>query len=237
MAWRGPEGGEPVDEVVVLATALHDLGWQQLDEVPRWNPASGRPYDFREFPPDQRYRSVGEGIDRVEDLHPYAAVLVSLHYATLGSPSRPLEFDEEEEIRRMELLEKLGDDAPGPRRIRADLDLLRLFDNLSLFICLKPPGASPDAQPDWLTPEILGIPGAAGSRDRESSPRIHLEWRDEETVALDPFPFGSAPLLLDLPFRDLPDSRFPGQESLDHAWKRAEEESARIRVVQSSLVE
>lgn len=252
-AWKGSLGSSEWDRVVILATSLHDLGWRELDERPRWNPETGRPHDFLDFPAEEKYQAASEGIDRIEELHPYAAVLVSLHYASFGSPGRPSDFEEDEEDRRVELLDSLEDDAPGPRQIQADLQALRLFDNLSLFLCLTPPGADPSSAPSWLTPDLLRLPswaasavsaeddapGTSGlgsgtgtgeaSRDREGV-ALHLEWRDEESVILDPYPFEEEGLELEIPFRELPQERFPDAESLERAWEDAEDESWTLRL-------
>lgn len=231
-AWNGPVGSGARDDVVVLATALHDLCWRGLDEPPRWNPETRRPHDFLDFPPEEKYEAAVDGIDRVEELHPYAAVLVSLHYSTFGSPGRPTEFEEEEEDRRVELLASLGDEAPGPRSIQDDLSALRLFDNLSLLLCLTPPGADADARPPWLAPDLLRLPEWAGRTraDEIRADEIRMEWVDGETVSLDPWPFEEEPLSLEVPYRDLPTDGFADPDTLSTAWSGAAEEIWTLRI-------
>ncbi|MDX1566470.1 MAG: DUF3891 family protein [Longimicrobiales bacterium] len=243
-AWKGSLGSGSWDRVVVLATSLHDLGWRELDQTPRWNPETGRPHDFLDFPAEDKYEAASEGIDRIEELHPYAAVLVSLHYTTFGSPGRPSEFEEHEEDRRVELLDSLGDEAPGPRQIQADLQALRLFDNLSLFLCLTPPGADAASRPSWLTPDLLRLPpwaagevpssgdgaaSAGGSRDGRGA-TLHLAWRDDESVTLDPYPFDGARLEVEIPYRELPREGFPDAEALERAWGEAGESVWTVRI-------
>jgi len=220
-AWKDPPGSGEWGRVVVLATSLHDLGWRELDAPPRWNPETGRPYDFLDFPSEAKYEGAADGIDRIEELHPYAAVLVSLHYASFAPAGRPSEFEEAEEERRVELLDSLGDEAPGPRQIRADLQALQLMDNLSLFLCLTPPGADPDPRLSWLTPDLLRIPeGEEGGAERI----ISLDWRDGSVAVLDPYPFEEEELELEIPFRDLDREQFPDAESLERAWREAAED-------------
>lgn len=247
-AWDGSLGSGAWDRVVVLATALHDLGWRELDAEPRWNPETRRPYDFLDFPSDAKFGAAADGIDRVEELHPYAAVLVSLHYSTFGSPGRPTGFEEEEEDRRMELLASLEDEAPGPRDIQADLSALRLFDNLSLFLCLTPPGAREGSAPSWLTAELLRWPSWVGNppegkggpgkgspvghrtgKDGEEG-RIRLSWADAETAILDPWLFEGDTLSLEIPYRDLPRDRFPDSGALDAAWRASTEKVWKLRI-------
>lgn len=257
-AWREPEGGDELRPELVLASALHDLAWRELDEEPRWNPETREPHDFLDFPPEDKYRAASEAIDRIEDLHPYAAVLVSLHYSTFGSPGRPPDFEESEEERRLELLDDLDDDAPGSDRIRRDLDFLRLFDNLSLFLCLATPGARAGSLPPWLSQDLFRVPG------REH--RLELRWDDETHVTVEPFCFGGEELRadaglgdsagpgdgaglgggggledrgaaggrddleLELPYRDLPGGPFESSDALADAWSEADERTMRLRL-------
>lgn len=221
-AWTGMDGSEGLDEEVILATALHDLAWRELDVRPRWNPETGLPHDFLDFPSWEKYEAAVEGIDRVADLHPYAGVLVSLHYTSIGSPGRPVEFEEAEEERRLELLADLEDEAPGPAGIRRDLDHLRLFDNLSLFLCLTPPGAGTGSRPPWLTPDLLEAPA--------SGVGLALAWESEVRAVLEPFPFEAGAVDLELPFRDLPPGPFESGEALRGAWEDAEEAVLELRL-------
>lgn len=213
-AWVGPAGGGGVSEVVVLATALHDLAWRELDRTPTRDPESGLPVSFVDFPARPKYEAASAALDRLEEMHPYAAVLVSLHYTSFGSPGRPSAFEESEEERRLELLDELGDEAPGPRAIRRDLDHLRFFDNLSLFLCLTPPEGSDRFRPAWLRPDLLSAPGGG--------PRLALTWGDGGTAAVDPFPFGSSPLEVPVECRELPAEGFDSDEALREAWEEAD---------------
>lgn len=224
-AWVGLGGEEAVSEVVVLATALHDLAWRRLDREPSLDPESGLPVSFVDFPARPKYEAAGAALDRLEEMHPYAAVLVSLHYTSFGSPGRPSAFEESEEERRLELLDGLGDEAPGPRTIRRDLDHLRLFDNLSLFLCLTPPGASGRYRPDWLRPDLLATP--------EAGPGLSLTWVGGEAAALEPFPFGSSPLEVPVECRDLPPGPYASDEALREAWEEAEPRPWKVTIVSS----
>ncbi len=220
-AWRGADG-EALSEELVLASALHDLGWRELDAVPRLNPGTGEPYDFLDFPPEEKYEAASDAIERISELHPYAGVLVSLHYASFDSPGRPAEFEEVEEERRLELLAELEDDAPGPARIRRDLARLRLFDNLSLFLCLTPPGADPASRPGWLTGELLAVP--------DGGPRLEPTWRDGDTATLSPWPFDGGELEIAVGHRDLEGTSWTSQEALSEAWEGASAEVWMLRL-------
>lgn len=221
-AWRGGEGGEPLAEEVVLATALHDLGWVELDAEPARDPDTGRPLDFLDFPSGRKYEAASEAIERISELHPYAGVLVSLHYATFGSPRRTAEFEEVEEERRLALLAELGDEAPGPDTIRRDLAYLRLFDNLSLFLCLTPPGAAPSSRPSWLVPDLLELPDGTG--------RVELAWKGPDRASLAPDVFGGEALEAEVSCRDLPATAFASDAELRAAWEAAPPRSWTVRV-------
>lgn len=221
-AWRGPDGDAPLPEEVVLAAALHDLAWTELDAEPRRDPETGEPLDFLSFPSGPKYEAASDAIERVSELHPYAGVLVSLHYTSFGSPGRPADFEEVEEERRLELLAELGDDAPGPAGIRLDLAYLRLFDTLSLFLCLTPPGADPSSRPDWLTPERLAAPDG----DRT----LALSWEGEARAVVAPDVFGGEALEVELACRRLPEARYGSDGELAAAWDAAPEERWRLRV-------
>lgn len=221
-AWAGPGGEERISEEVVLATSLHDLAWRELDRRPRWDPGTGRPLDFLAFPAQEKYRAAAGALDRIEELHPYAAVLVSLHYTTFGSPGRPPGFEEAEEERRLDLLAALGDAAPPVRAMRRDLEYLRLFDNLSLHLCLAAPGTDPALRPDWLRPRLLAIPGG--------DTHLRVAWVGEKEGSVEPWPFAPERLELEVAYRELPRRSFASEEELRGAWEEAEEEVWEVRL-------
>jgi hypothetical protein len=219
LAWHVAQDEPAVSDVLVLATSLHDLAWRRLDAEPRWNAETGRPHDFLDFPRDTKFRSAAQGIARVARLHPYAAALVSLHYATFAGA--PAWFVRKEAERRRRILGWLGNRAPAPERVDLDLAYLRLFDVLSLHACLTPPGAVGTSAPSWLT----------GSYATPGGGRVDARWLDPSTLAVAPFRFGDAPLPLQLPFRDVEGQRFDGAEQLGEAWHRGARRRWRLRLV------
>ncbi len=204
----GAQGGG-LPETVVLATALHDLGWRSLDAHPRLDPDTGLPHDFITFPLVEKYRAAAEGIDRVAELHPYAGVLVSLHYSELGKENAPVEFLENEKERRFELLDLLGEEAPSGGRIRDDLAHLQLLDHLSLFLCLASPEAENGTVPRWLSGEAFQPVDGYGA--------LRARWTDSETVQVIPFPFRADPLAVEVPVRHATGAPFTSQAELDTA--------------------
>lgn len=219
LAWRSAASQPAVSEVLVLATSLHDLSWRRIDAEPRWNPLTRRPHDFLDFPRDAKFRSASRGITRVSRLHPYAAMLVSLHYATFaGAPNW---FTVRERERRDRILGHLGDLAPDPERTALDLGLLRLFDVLSLHACQTSFDAVSQDGPEWLSGSYSGPAGGS----------ILVAWTDADTLAMTPFPFGPGELNLRLSFRELKGESFADAKELRKSWWRSARRQRNLRVV------
>ncbi len=219
-AWVGTgRSPDPLDFGLVLAVALHDLAWVELDELPDLDPSSGRPYPFHALPNERKLPAYRTGLDRMERVHPYGALLGSLHYASFvedeAEPGETGSFLAAETRRRTALEERLALDGEEDRvPLRRDLAYLQMFDRLSLFICLAPPSASGAAQPAWL--------GAARHLEIPGGESLHLDWRDDEVLHVHPFPFRDA-LDLRLPYRELSPGPYRDQEELVSAWSSVPE--------------
>lgn len=234
-AWRAPPdggesapgsgaGGEPLPYRVVWATGVHDAGWTGLDRRPVLDPGAGRPYDFHRLPLERKLGPYRGGIERISDLDSYAGLQVSRHYCSFldgASGDEDVEaFLEGERERRAELLGRL------PRRLRGDdllereLGYLKLFDTLSLYVCLTGPGVSAETRPEWLVP--------GDEVETPSGRRVELSWRSEDELVLDPAPPRSD-LELRVPYREVP--AFHGsQEALEESWREARTEHLEVRV-------
>ncbi len=214
-AWRVPPEAGPLSQELVLATALHDLGWKELDEAPLWNPETRLPHDFRSFPAPERYQAAARGIDWISELHPYAGVLVSLHYAALGKETAPADFLEEEENRRLALLAELGPDAPSAARMRRDLARLQLLDRMSLHLCLASPDALPGSIPEWLARDRF--------EDADGHGPVRARWLSSRRIEIDPFPFEGREVELEIAYRDLEGAPYESAKALAKAWKESED--------------
>lgn len=213
-AWIGI-GREPapLSFELILATALHDLSWGPLDDPPRLNPSTGRPLAFHELPAHEKTRAYREGLDRVGRIHPYAALLGSFHYAAFPDVAEEEAFQEAEERRRRRLSRVLALEPEDEGRVQRELEFLRLFDALSIFLCLTPPSADAEGQPAW-------VEGSRHARTPDGR-TIHLTWMDDTVVHVDPFPFRDT-LELRLPYREL-GVGFGSQKELEAAWSAATE--------------
>jgi hypothetical protein len=218
--WIGFGEPCPLDHATVLAIALHDYAWLDADLAPRWNPETRSLFGFEKHPLEERETFYSGGLDRIETVHPYAALLGSLHYTTFMKPKRADDFVARESSRQGRLREELGLTASDDERVELDRALLRLFDNLSLFVCLCGPGVVDP--PDWLRAEDVGVTPAGE--------RFRLSWPDEGTLGIAPFPFRRE-VSLAIPARDLSRAPFPDPGSLLDAWERAPRVSFDVRVV------
>lgn len=214
-AWRGL-GREPewLSFELVLATALHDLAWRELDAQPRLDPDTGRPCPFHAFPLEEKLAAYRRGLDRLGRIHPYAGLLGSLHYTSFPEAGEAGAFQEAERERRERLRSVLDFGPEEEAGLRRDLGFLQLFDSLSIFLCLGPPSADVSAQPAWVEEaHHLVVPGDGA---------FHLTWADDDVVHADPFPFRET-VDLRLSYREVDGSGFASQRELRRAWEAAPE--------------
>lgn len=190
--WRGLDREpSPLRFDLVLAIAMHDMAWCALDaEGPS---AADAPIAFYDRPLDERIAVFGSGLDDLERIHPYAALMASLHYASFPDLSADPAFVDGEEERRSRLRRLLGLGSEHDPRIDSDLGYLQLFDSMSIFICLTPPSAALEPLPDWVE-SCRHLPTPNGDV-------VHLTWVDDDVLHADPFPFADA-LELAVPYVD-----------------------------------
>lgn len=160
----------------LYAIAEHDLGWRELDAEVRWNPETGAPYSFFEYPAEPRLSANRRGVDAIEEQDPYAGLLCSLHYESFVRNATGVaesSFRAAERERQSRLIFAISE---GEReRVDDELALLRMCDNLSLFVCLNEPGEN--VYP-WFR-QGFDYGGA----------RIMPVWEGSETLRLEPSPF------------------------------------------------
>ncbi len=210
--WVGVEREPaPLSFELILSTALHDVAWRRLDDPPRLDPDTSLPLAFHDFPVPEKVRAYREGLDRVGEIHPYAGLLGSLHYASFPDVAGEEGFQSHERERRRRLRRELALGPEDEGHVERDLAFLRLFDALSIFLCLTPRSADPEVHPSWVE----------GGRHAETPDghTIHLTWMDDSVVHVDPFPFRDT-LELRLPYRRLRGT-FESQAELETAWEGA----------------
>lgn len=125
----------------LYAISEHDLAWKELDAEVLWSPETGEPYNFFEYPVEPRLAAYRRGIDAVETRDAYAGLLCSLHYESFvrdATGAAEASFRAAERERQSRLLFTISE--AERERMDGELSLLRICDDLSLFVCLNEPG-------------------------------------------------------------------------------------------------
>ncbi|MFB5762101.1 DUF3891 family protein [Paenibacillus medicaginis] len=184
-SWKEEHLGFPGSrEELVYAAFQHDQGWIRLDAAPFWNDHAAAPYTFKDFPLSPRFVFYKLGIDEVEKVHPYAALLCSSMYSQLVERSRGEhagdmqvinEYLADEEQRRARLYQSLGGIDVWHDRLQSDLQRLMFCDELSLFICMQSPGTAA-SEYEWFA-DGLSTAGLGHGM-------IRAEWISEISVGL-----------------------------------------------------
>ncbi|WP_070120553.1 DUF3891 family protein [Bacillus marinisedimentorum] len=173
----------PLPFRMTFAAAIHDISWIDEDENISWNSDDNKPYDFVDLPLKRRLDMYAKGLDHTEKLDPYSAVLVSKHYSSFYSEEDGEEvktFLQNERIRRTELAETASISSSEQTD---DLKILRMLDNLSLYVCLNGPGTPKTEVHPWYQDGLMAYTADGGEQ------RLSLEWTNQHTITIDPFPF------------------------------------------------
>lgn len=201
-----------LDPLLVQAIGLHDTPWRLSDADPLYNEERGLPHDFITFPMEKKIALYREGIDQLEEVHPWIAHLVSRHYTTFSGTRDIEELQAPEEKRRARLEEIIAD-----ARLESSDEALRwikFFDIFSLHLCLTGPFARKEAIPRWLTNPDKWSTAPDGTE-------LELRWADDTTLMVDPWPFSGSALSCELYIRDL-SQRLDRPDTLQNTWNRLE---------------
>lgn len=158
----------------IMAMSLHDLAWQPVDDITQraflFDHVNGRLRDFTGAGLAKLDMYV-RGLDLLEKIHPYAALLTSMHYALFFPENdQTTSFLTHERARRAQLTQLLEVE---PAHVRRDYDWLQFFDGLSLFACLHAPGTDFHHHLSWLPNEMSSPTGTH-----------HLEWVSDHVLAI-----------------------------------------------------
>lgn len=170
---------------VHYAISMHDYGWQNFDKQPFWNDRTQQPYSFIDFPMMAKLVLYQHGIDEIEKENPYAALLCSRHYQNFFAEEKAAaakQFVQHEEERQLQIKKTLPhfDEA----HFLYHFGLLNLLDGLSLFAAITEPETGKGTTHPFFKggleiPVVLGL----------TNERIKLNWVDEKTIEIGPFPF------------------------------------------------
>lgn len=169
--WR-----EPIDRSTGIGIRYHDVGWQALDGEVRWNPETGKPYSFEDYPLEGKLPSYTAGVDRVQAMDPFAGCICSMHFVSFFIDTKEPEeirFVEWEQARQQRLIAAMGE---GERKkLKGSLGLLKLCDDLSLFLCLNEPGQN---EHPWYREGF-----------RREGEFLQPVWEARDQLRIDPSPF------------------------------------------------
>lgn len=215
-----------------LAALMHDVGWVPLDQQPRWNESEGRPHSFATLPASIRVTYYRQGVDLVQRIDPYAALLCSLHYTSFfPSPSAVTdaavrEFLEDEYRRQKMLALELQHLRRHTElaRTQHDLALVKLWDSISLYVALNEPGISKEEEHPWYRNGFSPVVTGSGA-----SLHLQARWLDRERILLDPFPL-KEPSAYPLPIRVV-SKEDVAKEGLVSAYNNAEVQIQVVRFV------
>lgn len=195
----------------VQAIALHDTAWRPADAAPTFNPATGLPHDFIDYPTGAKVALYEAGIQTLEGIHPWVATLVSLHYTTFSGTRDIEDLQAHERARRARLAPQIAQELRAMND--GALRWIKFFDILSLYICLTGPDAAPDSIPRWLRDpdKWAHAPDAT---------QLTLRWQDDHTLALGTWPFTTDSMRLTLYPRLLP-ARLENPAQMAATWCQA----------------
>ncbi|MDO7908006.1 DUF3891 family protein [Paenibacillus sp. JX-17] len=168
---------------VLLAITQHDRGWLGLDENPIWDDRSHVPFSFSEYPLFPKLPAYIRGIDEVEEMSPYAALVCSLHYCSftqIRESSHPecAAYIQHELSRQAKLRAQLP--PLNEEVVHRHFQLLQFCDGLSLYVCMV------DSRPEQNVNQTWFKKGTNSPVGRDT---YKAKWINEREILIDLFPF------------------------------------------------
>ncbi|WP_099156696.1 DUF3891 family protein [Virgibacillus ndiopensis] len=186
--------GQELKKSVEYATFKHDCGWQPVDKQPFWNDQKKSPYSFMDFPTLSKLVFYKYGIDLVENVDSYAALLCSRHYTQFlihDTSQEGKKFVQQEESRQQRIIRSIPNF--NKKLFEFHYGLLKLGDSLSLYICLNEPGISKENEHHFYK-DGIPIPSSLNIFGQRN---LQLQWINKETIIMHDFPL-RAPTLIKL---------------------------------------
>lgn len=200
-----------------LAAAEHDNGWSEWELLPEIDTTTFLPYSFMSIPTQEHIALYQRGLERLVKADHYAALLGSLHAASLYDRTRATmpgfsakyvksnetqivnEFVQRLRLQQLRLKVDLRADAStkdyvDDKVLQANAQRFEALDRLSLYFCLAPLG---DATIDCVPVDEQG-----SEADWDLRPEA------ESTVTLSPYPFRREPLEFSILGRRIPKRRY-----------------------------
>jgi Protein of unknown function (DUF3891) len=209
-------------EAVVRAAMFHDSGWYDYEASPTVAADTGKPLNFMQVVWGKPQRRAFEwAIDWMTRIDPYSGLLLSKHRTGLqrgryGKMLQPKMFntqnlpeDNEDFLARNEETQAASLREYDEDEFWTNYQLLQAFDFISLFLCNK----------DTLDDVIEPVPT---SYDGKTPPaRLTLKTIEGTTIAVDPFPFDTDRLRVQLIRREIDRTVFPDPGAFREAYFKA----------------
>jgi hypothetical protein len=209
-------------EAVVRAAMFHDSGWYDYEASPSIAPDTGRPLNFMQVVWGKPQRRAFEwAIDWMTRIDPYSGLLVSKHRTGLqrgrydkvihpkAFTTQNLPEDNEDFLARNEAAQAAQLRYYDETEFWTNYQLLQAFDFISLFLCNK------DVIDDYIEPVPTSYDG------RSPPARIALKTVAVNKIEVDPFPFDTAPLRVQLVRRAVDRGTFSDEASFREAYFKA----------------
>lgn len=216
--------GSQLRKSVDYAIRMHDYGWENLDRTPFWNDKKQVPYSLFDFPKAPKVIFYTYGIDAVEKVDRYAALLCSRHYIQFflkDSSEESQAFLKQEEERKERIIATLDNFDEGIFNFH--YALLALGDTISVFACVNEPGATQETIHPFFK-KGLSLSSELGLAE----PTMKPVWVDEQTIALDVFPF-ETPITSTL-FQKIVSKTVIAEKGLLDSYDQAEYEEITINI-------
>lgn len=178
--------GNELRKSVEYAIYHHDIGWRHFDTQPFWDDQANKPFTFSSFPTNPKIVLYTYGINEVEEIDSYAALLCSKHYTHFLKNNPAIEsqqFVKNEEERQQRLWSEIPQ--LNKRLFNFHYGLVQLGDNLSLYLCLNEPGITKEKEHPFFKE---GIPLNKAITSFQQS-KMTLHWLNKKTVTVHEFPF------------------------------------------------
>jgi hypothetical protein len=217
--WGNKDFARP-DSEVLFAIGEHDNGWKEWDSCPKVNPVSLYPMNFLEMSPSDQSEIWRRCFRRHSTDHPYASVLIALHFGKLNEKS--LNKNSSNGIARA-LQSEITDFVSGilkinisdlnlnslPRDVQVNLRFVQIADIISLTLCHGWPSIGIEDVP-------LGYDG--------SSTALNLKSNDGSNYVVSPYPFSHPIIGLQIEGRRLGQKRFSSDAELREMLKESQRE-------------
>jgi hypothetical protein len=225
---------------VVLAAQEHDNGWWEWEMKPSTLNDKGYPLDYHDgslkYLGQLRLDFYKNGVDRVAQRDPYAALLINLHgvglmnagYGRVAYPPdrsadpRVQEYIRHqdgvrtkltEEVRRSEQFREFSSD----EQIWTNYELVEVFDQLAQFLCNRYPfNSKVRKHGPHSTLNDVPIPVRPGA----GHVKLNVDVVDEKRAVVTPYPFDVDPLVVSFAGRLVPNRAYSdGEDFLSEFYK------------------